>query len=175
MWSYFLMFFVISVMIWYETGPIQWICYKHRGYWWPGAFSTRASVATMLSTHPCISSYSGVNKIKFRKVEIGCIINGRYGKLRHLKFGRCASERNSGGFSAPSPLVAIARTPISTSWTARCVLWYAFLAYALHIIIAHHYGVRLSFVEKYEVKLQKHYWDVLSGCIVSFLCCPSWE
>ena len=29
---------------------------QHCRYWWPGALSTRSSVATMLSTHPCISS-----------------------------------------------------------------------------------------------------------------------
>ena len=36
---YFLIFFIISVILLYETGPIQWISYQQCGYWWSGALA----------------------------------------------------------------------------------------------------------------------------------------
>ena len=48
------------IIFWNENGPMQWIFYQHCGYWWPGAFSTRSSVATLLRTHPCVSSCLGL-------------------------------------------------------------------------------------------------------------------
>ena len=32
-------FFNIRVIFLYDTGPIQWICSEHYGYWWSGVFS----------------------------------------------------------------------------------------------------------------------------------------
>ena len=41
-----------------ETGVLQQVCCQHCGHWWPG---TRPAVATVLTMHPCISSYLRVN------------------------------------------------------------------------------------------------------------------
>ena len=48
--------YTISAIFLYETGPIQWM-------WMLMAwcFSTRTSVATVLTTHPCVSQCWGVN------------------------------------------------------------------------------------------------------------------
>ena len=40
----------------YKSGSLQWVSHQHSGCWWPGAISTRASVATVLSTPQCVSS-----------------------------------------------------------------------------------------------------------------------
>ena len=50
-----LIYFITFSLFLYKTYPIQWKFNQHCGYWWPGAFSTRPSVATELRTHPCIS------------------------------------------------------------------------------------------------------------------------
>ena len=55
---YFLMVFTINVIPLYETGPMQLIFNQHCGYW---CFSTRASVATVLSMPSCISRRLRVN------------------------------------------------------------------------------------------------------------------
>ena len=44
----------MNVISSYETGEIECIFGQHCGYWWFGAFSTRASVATMLQTRQCV-------------------------------------------------------------------------------------------------------------------------
>ena len=60
MWFEFLMLFVINVILLQETGPIAWEFSQH---WILMACccSTRASVATVLYTNPCISSCLWVN------------------------------------------------------------------------------------------------------------------
>ena len=52
------MMFALNIIFLYETGPIQWIyTSEHCGCWWPDLWiNTRVSVATVLSTHPCVSS-----------------------------------------------------------------------------------------------------------------------
>ena len=69
MWFHFLMSFTLSAIIFYETSQMQYIFGQHCGYWWPGAlafwvlmfwcFSTKVSVATVLSTHSSISRCYG--------------------------------------------------------------------------------------------------------------------
>ena len=40
----------------YKSGSLQWVSHQHSGCWWPGAISTRESVATVLSAPQCVSS-----------------------------------------------------------------------------------------------------------------------
>ena len=44
--------FTANTIYLYTIAPIQLILDQHRGYWWPGALSTRASVATVMIMHP---------------------------------------------------------------------------------------------------------------------------
>ena len=45
-----LMFFIVSVIFWYETGPIQQTLYQHCGYWWPAALALKTSRHMMCLT-----------------------------------------------------------------------------------------------------------------------------
>ena len=60
---HFLILFATTAIFLYETGPFQWF---QSALWvlmaW--CFSTRASAATMLSTHPCVSSHLWVKMEK---------------------------------------------------------------------------------------------------------------
>ena len=59
MWFHFLRLFTLCAIFLYETGPIEWMFSQHCGYWWPS--SIRASVATVLTTHPCVSRCLRIN------------------------------------------------------------------------------------------------------------------
>ena len=58
---YFLMLFMISTIFLYETGPIKRMFSQHCRYWLAWCFSTRASVATVLTMYPCASRCLRVN------------------------------------------------------------------------------------------------------------------
>ena len=62
MWFHFLMLFNLCAIFLYETGPIEWMFSQHCGYWWLGALAPgHWSVATVLTTHPCVSRCLRVN------------------------------------------------------------------------------------------------------------------
>ena len=98
MWFYSLMFFTINVIFLYDyrltTTNIlsaQWVLMA-----W--CFSTRASAATVLSTHPCVSSCSGVNAHDLCFVMVWVLVS-----FTHILQGYfTGSETNS--MSVPVPM-----------------------------------------------------------------------
>ena len=54
-----MLFTLCAIFFIYETGPIQWMFNQRCEYWWPGA-----SVATVLTTHPCVSQCLRVKSLR---------------------------------------------------------------------------------------------------------------